>query len=342
MKPKSMYVKDIKTGDKVNEVFLTAEKNLAYSQKGAPYLNLRLRDRTGDVDGKIWENALTWDKAFKKGDLIRIQARALSFKNAIQLSIIELSKVDDGEVELADYFPVAQGDPAAMFSEVLGYVEQVKTPCLSALLRSFFGDETTAALFRRAPAAKGFHHVYIGGLLEHTLSVVRLLDLAAEHYQGINRDLLIAGGILHDIGKIYEFTYERIVEYSDQGRLIGHIVMGVEMVDRKIAAIPGFPESMAMELRHLILSHHGTLEFGSPKRPKTLEALIVHFMDDLDAKVNAFQETIREARDEGSDWTPYHRLFDRFIYKGRASRDGLSSEPVTPPDRPPPDGGDES
>ncbi len=340
MKSKSVYVRDIKTGDKVSEVFLVAEKNLAYSQKGSPYLNLRLRDRTGEVDGKIWENALVWDKAFKKGDLIRIQARALIFKNTIQLSIIELKKVEDGEVELADYFPVARGDHAEMFAGILGYVEQVRTPCLSALLHAFFGDEAIVSLFRRAPAAKGFHHVYIGGLLEHTLSVVRLLDQAADHYAGINRDLLIAGGILHDIGKIYEFSYERIVEYSDQGRLVGHIVMGVEMIDAKIVTIPDFPEQTAMELRHLILSHHGVLEYGSPKRPKTLEALIVHYMDDLDAKVNAFQEYIREARDEESDWTPYHRLFDRYIYKGRMPRDAEVERPVMHPDRPFPTGVD--
>ena len=215
-----------------------------------------------------------------------------------------------------------------------------RPPAWSALLQAFFEDETIAALFRRAPAAKGFHHVYIGGLLEHTLSVVRLLDRAAGHYAGVNRDLLIAGGILHDIGKIYEFSYERIVEYSDPGRLVGHIVMGVEMVDAKIAAIPDFPEQTAMELRHLILSHHGVLEYGSPKRPKTLEALIVHYMDDLDAKVNAFQEYIREARDEESDWTPYHRLFDRYIYKGRTSRDEEAERPVAPPDQPFPAGGD--
>jgi 3'-5' exoribonuclease len=324
---KKIYVKDIKTGDKVSEIFLAGEKNLAYSQKGSPYLNIRLKDRTGDVDGKVWENALVWDKAFKKGDLIRIQARALSFKNAIQLSIIELRKVEDTEVELADYFPVAKGDRAAMFAEMLTYCEQVKTPCLAALLQSFFKDEKIAGLFRRAPAAKGFHHVYIGGLLEHTLSVVRLLDRAASHYTGVNRDLLIAGGILHDIGKIYEFSFERIVEYSDPGRLVGHIVIGVEMVDAKIAAIPDFPEQTAMEIRHLILSHHGVLEYGSPKRPKTLEALIVHYMDDLDAKVNAFQEYIREARDEESDWTPYHRLFDRYIYKGRKQSDGETGNP---------------
>jgi 3'-5' exoribonuclease len=339
LKSKAVFAKDIKTGDKISEVFLAAEKNLAYSQKGAPYLNLRLRDRTGELDGKVWENALAWDKVFKKGDLIRIQARALSFKNAIQLSIIELRKVEDGEVELADYFPVARGDLDQMFAGILDFVRQVKTPCLAALLQAFFGDEAIAALFRRAPAAKGFHHVYIGGLLEHTLSVVRLLEKAAGHYAGINRDLLLAGGLLHDIGKIYEFSYERIVEYSDPGRLIGHIVMGVEMVDRKIAAIPDFPEQTAMELRHLILSHHGVLEYGSPKRPKTLEALIVHYMDDMDAKVNAFQETIREARAEESDWTPYHRLFDRYIYKGRKPRDEAATDPAAPPGfLPPPEG----
>lgn len=343
MTAKSIYVKDIKSGDRVNEVFLAAEKTLAYSQKGSPYLNVRLRDRTGDADGKIWDNALAWDKAFKKGDLIRIQARALSFKNAIQLSISELRKVEDGEVELADYFPVARGDLNEMFAAILAYAGQVKVPCLAALLRAFLEDEKIASLFRRAPAAKGFHHVYIGGLLEHTLSVVRLLEMAAGHYPQADRDLLIAGGILHDIGKIYEFSYERIVEYSDPGRLIGHIVMGVEMVDQKIAAIPDFPEQIAMELRHLILSHHGVLEYGSPKRPKTLEALIVHYMDDLDAKVNAFQEYIREARDEESDWTPYHRLFDRYIYKGR-SRPGAGDpgQDASPgPHPPPPPEGDE-
>ncbi len=336
MNKKTVYAEDIKTGDKVCEVFLAAEKTLAYSQKGSPYLNLRLRDRTGDVDGKVWENALAWDKTFKKGDLIRIQARALNFKNAIQLSIIELKQVDDREVDLADFFAVAKGDLAGMFAALMEYVERIKTPCLTALLHSFFRDERTVALFKRAPAAKGFHHVYIGGLLEHTLSVVRLLAAAADHYPGINRDLLIAGGILHDIGKIYEFSFERIVEYSDAGRLVGHIVMGVEMVDEKIAAIPDFPAQTAMELRHLILSHHGVLEYGSPKRPKTLEALIVHFMDDLDAKVNAFQEHIRGSRDEESDWTPYHRLFDRYIYKGKPFPNDEEGRTPGPPAPPPP------
>jgi len=316
MKMKTIYIKDIKPGEKIKDSFLVTEKNMAFSQKGAPYLNIRLKDKTGEVDGKIWENAVEWDKQFNKGDIIQANGGAVSFKSTVQLSITGLRKLDEADIDLAEYLPVAKGDIDVMFADLMVFVEQIETPCLRALLHLFFNDEKIAALFKKAPAAKGFHHVYIGGLLEHTLSVIRLLDQMTNHYQGINRDLLIAGGILHDIGKIYEYSYDSIFDYSDQGRLIGHIVIGIEMLDAKIAAVGDFPERLAMELRHLILSHHGTQEFGSPKRPKTLEALIVHFIDDLDAKVNAFQEFIEESRDDDSAWTPFHKLFERFIYKG--------------------------
>ena len=316
MKMKTIYIKDIKPGEKIKDSFLVTEKNMAFSQKGAPYLNIRLKDKTGEVDGKIWENAVEWDKQFNKGDIIHANGGAVSFKSTVQLSITGLRKLDEADIDLAEYLPVAKGDIDVMFADLMVFVEQIETPCLRALLHLFFNDEKIAALFKKAPAAKGFHHVYIGGLLEHTLSVIRLLDQMTNHYQGINRDLLIAGGILHDIGKIYEYSYDSIFDYSDQGRLIGHIVIGIEMLDAKIAAVGDFPERLAMELRHLILSHHGTQEFGSPKRPKTLEALIVHFIDDLDAKVNAFQEFIEESMDDDSAWTPFHKLFERFIYKG--------------------------
>jgi len=316
MNMKTIYIKDIKPGEKIKGSFLVTEKNMAFSQKGAPYLNIRLKDKTGEVDGKIWENAVEWDKQFNKGDIIQANGGAVSFKSTVQLSITGLRKVDEADIDLAEYLPVAKGDIDVMFTDLMVFVEQIETPCLRALLHLFFNDEKIAALFKKAPAAKGFHHVYIGGLLEHTLSVIRLLDQVTKHYQGINRDLLITGGILHDIGKIYEYSYDSIFDYSDQGRLIGHIVIGIEMLDAKIASSEDFPEQLAMELRHLILSHHGTQEFGSPKRPKTLEALIVHFIDDLDAKVNAFQEFIEESRDADSAWTPFHKLFERFIYKG--------------------------
>jgi 3'-5' exoribonuclease len=204
-----------------------------------------------------------------------------------------------------------------MFAELEGFVASVAVPHLKALLAAFFADAEVVGAFKRAPAAKGFHHVYIGGLLEHTLSVVRLLDVASRHYEGVDRDLLLAGGILHDIGKIREYRYEGLIDYSDEGRLIGHIVIGVEMLDEKIATLEAFPPETAMALRHILLSHHGEMEFGSPKRPKTLEAMIVHQLDDLDAKVNAIQGFVADAPDDASAWTPFHRLFGRFLYKGK-------------------------
>ncbi len=318
MEKKNIYIRDIKSGDKVSDYFLVAEKNLAFSQKGAPYLNVRLKDKTGELDGKIWDNAREWDKAFKKGDIVRIEARSANYKNVIQLSIMELKKAADEDITLSDYLPAARRDGGVMLAELMIIVESVDNPHLKALLYAFFQDEEIADLFKRAPAAKGFHHIYLGGLLEHTLSVARLLDLACAQYEGIDRDLLLTGGILHDIGKIYELSYGRTVDYTDEGRLVGHIVMGAEMVDKRIAAREDFPAHLALKLRHVMLSHHGDLEYGSPKRPKTVEALIVHFIDDLDAKVNAFQEFIAAAPDDESDWTPYHRLLERFIYKNKA------------------------
>ena len=326
MKKKNLYISGMKSGEKVSTSFLVSEKNLAYSQKGAPYLNLRLKDKTGELDGKVWENATELDGYFKKGDIVHIVGRILSYKNNLQVSVLEVKKTEDEEIDPADYFPTSSRDADDMFAELLVIVEQIQTPCLKDLLLAFFRDEQIVKLFKKAPAAKGFHHVYLGGLLEHTLSVIRLLDLAARHYTGVNRDLLLTGGILHDIGKIYEFQYDRLIDYSDAGRLVGHIVMGVEMLDARIAKIEGFPENLAMELRHLILSHHGTLEYGSPKRPKTLEAMIVHYIDDLDAKVNAFQTFTSGIPDSESNWTPFHRLFERYIYKGSSSSDEGGSQ----------------
>ena len=317
MNTKEIYLKDIKQGDKVSSTFLAAEKNMAFSIKGAPYLNVRLKDKTGEIDGKIWDNAIELDQQFKKGDIIYIEGKATNYKNSIQISILKVQKSPWEDIDPADYLPVANADVHAMFTEMLTYIENIKTRPLQELLQSFFHDEKIAELFKRAPAAKGFHHIYLGGLLEHTLSVVRLLDKVADHYPNLNKDMLITGGILHDIGKIYEFSYDTIIDYSDEGRLIGHIVMGVEMIDKKIAAMADFPPQSALELRHIILSHHGEFEFGSPKRPKTLEALVVHYIDDLDAKFNAFQSFMAESNNADSSWTNYNRFLERFLYKAK-------------------------
>lgn len=314
---KSIFVKDIRAGSKIEENFLVTWKNMAYSQKGSPYLVVRLRDNTGEVEGRVWDNAGEIDKRFRKGDVVRVSCRAVSFKNVVQLSITDVVRMESMQVEPSDYLPVSRHNIGEMFSELLNIVETVSSPYVRKLLLNFMSDEKIAEEFRKAPAAKGLHHVYVGGLLEHTLSVAGLIDKIAGHYPGVDRDLLIAGAIIHDIGKTKELTCDGIIEYTDEGRLIGHIVIGLEMLDSQIAAIEGFPPRLAVELRHLILSHHGMLEFGSPKRPKTTEAVILHQIDDLDAKVNAFREFIENSPEDDSDWTPYHRLFDRFIYKGK-------------------------
>lgn len=318
MKNKEIYLQDIKPGDKIASSFLVAEKNMAFSQKGSAYLNVRLKDKTGEIESKVWDNAVALDQVFKKGDIVYIEGRVQTYRNALQISIITIKPCAPQDVDPSDYLPVSKIDSTAMFQDILAYIDAISSEPIKKLLTAFFYDEKTADLFRRAPAAKGFHHIYLGGLLEHTLSVVRLLDHAAKHYPQLNRDLLIAGGILHDIGKIYEFSYDGLIAYSDEGRMIGHLVMGVEMIDKKIEAIPDFPVQLALELRHIILSHHGEFEFGSPKRPKTLEALVIHFMDDLDAKVNAFGSFVAaDAANADSDWTTYNRFFERYLYKGK-------------------------
>lgn len=315
---KSIFVKDIRAGTRIEEKFLVTGKNMAYSQKGSPYLVMKLRDSTGEIEGRVWDNAGEIEKKFRKGDVVRVSCRAVSFKNVIQLSITDVARLEDQDLEPSDYLPVSKSDIGEMFRELQAIIETVASPHLKTLLRNFMLDNQTVERFKKVPAAKGMHHVYIGGLLEHTLSVTRLIDKTAGHYPGIDRDLLIAGGIIHDIGKTKELTCDGIIEYTDEGRLIGHIIIGLEMLDAQIASIEDFPPQLAIELRHMILSHHGELEFGSPKRPKTVEAVILHQVDDLDAKVNAFREFIDNSPEDDSDWTPYHRLFDRFIYKGKS------------------------
>lgn len=315
MKAKEIYLKDIKQGEKVSSSFLVAEKNMAFSIKGSPYLTVKLKDKTGELDGKVWENAVELDREFKKGDIIAIIGRAANYKNALQISITGIKKCNWEEVEPTDYLPGTKGDVGAMYTELIESIGSVTKKSLQELLYAFFKEGKTAELFQRAPAAKGFHHIYLGGLLEHTLSVVRLLIKIADHYPEMDRDMLIAGGLLHDIGKIYEFSYSQLIEYSDEGRLIGHIVMGVEMIDKKISTIPNFPTQLALELRHIILSHHGEFEYGSPKRPKTMEALAVHYMDDLDAKLHAFQAFTSDSGNADSDWTNYNRFFERYLYR---------------------------
>lgn len=310
-----IFINQLKKGQAIESIFLVREKSLTRTKTGNLYLSLRLSDRTGEVEGRIWENALDFGALFAKDDFIKVRAEVDEFQGTLQLRILKLRKCEETEVLVDDFLPRTPLNIEKMFSEVKAIAGGVQQPHLQKLLEAFFGDEDLVKKFKLAPAAKAVHHVYIGGLLEHTLSVVQLILLIGPRYKGVNLDLLITSGILHDIGKIAELSFGRAFDYTDPGRLLGHIILTVEMVDQKILAIPEFPATLAILLKHNLLSHHGEYAFGSPKLPMTLEALLLHHLDDLDAKVNVFLSWIEKEKDDPSRWTSYHKLFDRFIFK---------------------------
>ena len=310
-----IFIGELKKGQGVESTFLVKEKVLTKTKSGNPYLALRLADRTGEIDGRVWDSAMDFVPLFEADDFIKVRAEVDEFQGTLQLRILRLRKCQEAEIQLDDFLPKTLRNTEEMAAELRKIASQVHHQFLRELLEAFFADEDFVKKFKRAPAAKAVHHVYLGGLLEHTLSVVQLLLLIGPRYKGINQDLLIAGGILHDIGKISELSFDRSFDFTDPGRLLGHIILTAEMVAEKIQRIPEFPEELSTLLKHIILSHHGEYAFGSPKLPQTLEALLLHHVDDLDAKVNGFLTWIEKEKGEPSRWTSYHKLFDRFILK---------------------------
>ncbi len=310
-----VFIHQFKKGQSVEGFFLAKEKTVSKTKTGNPYLSLRLADRTGEIDGRVWDKASDFGSLFEKDDVIKVHGEVDEFQGVLQLRVLRLRKAAAGEFDVTEFLPKTAYDIDSMLSEIKGIAESLRNPHLRALLESFLADEEFVKNFKAAPAAKAMHHVYIGGLLEHTLSVLRLIRLVSPQYKAIDLDLILAGGFLHDIGKVDELAYERAFDYTDRGRLLGHITLTVEKIDKKIQNLPDFPETLAILLKHLILSHHGEYIFGSPKRPKTLEALLLHHLDDLDAKINGFMAWIDKEKDSASRWTSYHKLFDRFILK---------------------------
>lgn len=310
-----IFINQLSKGQTVDSIFLVKEKILAKTKAGSLYLSIRLADRTGEMEGRIWDNALDFASLFEKDDFIKVRAEVDEFQGMLQLRIFKLRKCGESEVQVEDFLPQTSRDIEKMFAELKNIASQVRQPFLHKLLESFFHDEELTKRFKMAPAAKAIHHVYLGGLLEHTLSVAELVLLIGPRYKGIDQDLLLTGAVFHDLGKIFELSFERAFDYTDPGRLLGHITLTVEMVDEKMRTIPDFPETLSVLLKHVLLSHHGEYEFGSPKLPMTLEALLLHQLDDLDAKVNAFMALIEKEKDAPSRWTSYHKLFDRYIFK---------------------------
>lgn len=309
------FVADIKDRDQVDSVFLVKEKITAMAKNGKPYLTLRLMDKSGEVEAKVWDNVDQVGALFEKDDFLSVRSKASVYLGKLQLIISELRRVAEENVILADFLPETERSIQEMEEELASLVASITDTHLLRLLKSFFEDQDLMRLYRVAPAAKGMHHVCLGGLLEHSLAVARLVEQIVPLYTGLNRDLLIAGALLHDVGKVREMSYMRSFDYTDEGKLLGHITIGVEMLHEKIVAIPEFPLELSMLLKHMLLSHHGQYEYGSPKRPKTLEATILNYLDDLDSKINGIKTHIKKEPMNGSRWSAYHRLYDRYFYK---------------------------
>lgn len=329
---KSPFVTELEPNQLVTALFLVQHKDVRQKKSGEPYLSMVLGDRSGDVDAKMWDNVAEVLDTFERDDFVRIKGLLQVYQNRPQLTVHKLMRVEDREVDFADFFPASKRDPNDMFAELQAMIAGFTNPHLKALLDTLFADEEIARRYRTAPAAKGIHHAWLGGLIEHVLSLCYLARAAAAHYEGLDLDLLLTGCVVHDVGKIYELNYERAFSYSSDGQLLGHMLMGIRLLGDKFAAVPGFPPRLRNLIEHMILSHHGELEFGSPKLPMFPEALLLHLLDNLDSKMESMRATIDKDRMVDGCWTCYNQALDRTILKKSRYLDESSQEPAGQPD----------
>ncbi|OQW98964.1 MAG: hypothetical protein BWK74_03330 [Desulfobacteraceae bacterium A6] len=312
---KKQYAGSVKAGDKADDVFVLYEKILSQKKDGSDYLNITLSDRTGKIKAVVWDNVGKVAAGSNTGDFVHVRGSVSEYKGTLQIVIKSMETTLPDSMDPSDFLPATGRDIDSMFKQLAGISDSIKEKNLRALFTAFWNDAEFVEKFKKAPAAKKMHHAYIGGLLEHTLSMALLAERIAGHYSGLDRDLLIAGTILHDIGKIREFEYDIKIDYSDEGRLLSHIVIGLGMIDEKIKEIKEFPGALALMLRHMIVSHHGTRDFGSPEPPKTIEAVLLNYIDEIDSKISGIREFISSG-DGAGNWTSYHKMLERHFYTG--------------------------
>ncbi len=304
------YIKDLKDGDRIFDIYLCKHKQSAVTKNGKPYESVTLQDKTGTIDAKIWEPNNPGIGDYDTLDYIEVYGDVTSFQGALQVSVKRIRVCQEGEYIPADYLPVSSKNIDNMYQELLGLIKSVENTYLKALLESFFvKDEAFIKAFKNSSAAKSVHHGFVGGLLEHTLSVTKLCDYYCSAYPVLKRDLLLTVAMCHDIGKTKEISAFPENDYTDDGQLLGHIVMGSQMVAERAAGIAGFPHGLLAQVQHCILAHHGKYEYGSPKIPAIIEALALNYADDTDAKLETFKE-ILENNAENPDWLGYNRLFE--------------------------------
>jgi 3'-5' exoribonuclease len=301
----------------ITSSFVVASKQVKPKKNGEPYLALTLADRTGQIEAKMWDNVEQFLDAFEQDDFLKIKGLINKYKNRFQLTIHKLRRMGETEIDYTDYLPKTTKDIGELWQTLAGFVETFQDQHLKSLVGLFMSDPDIAERYRNAPAAKSLHHAYIGGLLDHVVSLFNLCDLVSRNYPQINRDLLLTGAFLHDIGKVQELTYNRSFSYTSKGQLLGHMVIELEMLQEKLAKLPGFPPDLKTLLEHMIISHHGQYEFGSPKLPMFPEALMLHYLDDLDSKMEAMRaHYARESELEGP-WTSYNPSLGRPLLDSR-------------------------
>jgi len=316
-----IFVKDLEVNRVVASSFMVTYKEVRQKKNGDYFLSLTLSDRTGDLLAIMWDSFQEVVDSLEVNDFVKVKGSVNIYNNRLQMIIHRISKLSEEEVNPADYLPSSKNDSEEMFQRLREVLSSIKNPYLRRLVEQIFSNDEIARKFRLAPAAKGLHHVYLGGLLEHTLSVVDLCQMVCQHYEELNRDLLIAGALLHDLGKIDELSYSRSFNYTDEGRLLGHILMECQLVDKEVDKIEGFPPELCLQLLHLLASHHGVYEFGSPKRPKTLEALVLHYLDDMDAKLESMQRSISGHPTLKGNWSPYNKILERYVYRKKVEEE---------------------
>jgi 3'-5' exoribonuclease len=311
---KTSYVTDLLSEQNITSFFLVHEKELRNTREGRAYLRLELGDRSGTIEARMWDQFESVAKDINRDDFVKVQARVELYRNRPQLALIQLRLAKPDEIDLADYLPHTTADVEKMFGELRGYAESMSNPWLKQLVLGMIADPEIARCYKRAPAAKVMHHAYLGGLLEHVISLCGMARRVATHYPELDVDLLLTAAILHDVGKLEELCYERAIGYTTPGQLLGHIVMELETVTRAIDKIPGFPAPLKTVVQHLLISHHGQYEFGSPKLPMIREAMVFHYLDDLDSKLAAVRVAL--ASPSGDDeWSSYSAALGRKFLK---------------------------
>lgn len=325
-----IYVNQITKDKLVESIFLVNRKELKTTRNGKLYLSIELRDKTGLITGKIWNEAEEVNQIFSEEDFVNVKATVNEYQGRLELNISQIRTVLDEEVDQGEFLPVTKRDIKDLKGYIKYFIDEVYNPFLKGLLKSFFEDPEFIKKFQKAPAAKNLHHAYLGGLLEHTVTVTIICEHIGQQYDDIDKDLLITGALLHDIGKVDELVYEKKIDYTEEGKFLGHLLIGDSLLINKISNVKNFPKEYELKIRHCLLSHHGELEWGSPKKPSLLEAIILHHVDNLDAKVMGFKEIISKYKDSEIQWTDLKNLFRRPLYIPKAidEEDVIAEEKV--------------